>query len=231
MGLSFSADVHRAGSTTGPGLFVAFEGGDGGGKTTQVQRLTSRLRERGHSPLVTREPGGTAVGLQIRQLLLHGADLSARAEALLFAADRAHHVESVVRPAILAGQVVLTDRYLDSSVAYQGAGRVLASDEVLALSLWATQDLRPDLTVLLDVSPAQGRFRRSERPDRVEAEPEAFHARVRDHFLRLAGREPDRYLVIDAGLPVDDVAAAVLARVEPLLPTPSQPVSSVQVPR
>ncbi len=220
MGLTFTAGDPGAPSSSpssGSGVFVAFEGGDGGGKTTQIQRLTLWLRERGHAPLVTREPGGTAVGLAIRQLLLHGEDLSDRAEALLFAADRAHHVDTVIRPAIAAGQVVLTDRYLDSSVAYQGAGRALEPNEILALSLWAAGGLRPDLTVLLDVTPAQGRARRQDRPDRVESEPEDFHTRVRAHFLRLAADDPDRYLVLDAGMPVDQVADAVAARVEALL--------------
>lgn len=220
MGLTYTAGdpgAPSSSSTPGPGLFVAFEGGDGGGKTTQIQRLTLWLRARGHVPLVTREPGGTAVGLAIRQLLLHGEDLSDRAEALLFAADRAHHVDTVIRPAVAAGQVVLTDRYLDSSVAYQGAGRALDPDEILALSLWAARGMRPDLTVLLDVAPAQGRARREGRPDRVESEPEDFHHRVREHFLRLAADDPDRYLVVDAELPVDEVADAVAARVAPLL--------------
>lgn len=220
MGLTYTAGdpgAPSSSSTPGPGLFVAFEGGDGGGKTTQIQRLTLWLRARGHVPLVTREPGGTAVGLAIRQLLLHGEDLSDRAEALLFAADRAHHVDTVIRPAVAAGQVVLTDRYLDSSVAYQGAGRALKSDEILALSLWAARGLLPDLTVLLDVAPARGRARREGRPDRVESEPEDFHLRVREHFLRLAADDPDRYLVVDAELPVDEVADAVAARVAPLL--------------
>lgn len=222
MGLIFTAGEPGARSSTsspGTGVFVAFEGGDGGGKTTQIERLTLWLRSRGHAPVVTREPGGTAVGLAIRQLLLHGEDLSDRAEALLFAADRAHHVETVIRPAIAAGKVVLTDRYFDSSVAYQGAGRALDSDEILALSLWAARGLVPNLTVLLDVAPALGRARRVGRPDRVEAEPDDFHARVREHFLRLAADAPQRYLVIDAGLPVDEVAGAVAARVEPLLGT------------
>lgn len=219
MGLTWTgAEPGASSPSVGPGLFVAFEGGDGGGKTTQIQQLTLWLRERGHAPLVTREPGGTAVGLAIRQLLLHGDDLSPRAEALLFAADRAHHVDTVIAPAIAAGQVVLTDRYLDSSVAYQGAGRALAPDEIRTLSLWAARGLRPDLTVLLDVTPDQGRARRRDRPDRVEAEPDDFHERVRAHFLALAADDPGHYLVVDAGRPVEDVAAAVVARVRPLLP-------------
>lgn len=198
-------------------MFVAFEGGDGAGKTTQIEALTLWMRERGHVPLVTREPGGTTLGLAIRRLLLHGEDVSPRAEALLFAADRAHHVDTVVRPALAAGRVVLTDRYLDSSIAYQGAGRTMAGEEVLALSLWATQGLLPHLTVLLDVPPVVGQARRRDRPDRVEAEPGEFHTRVREHYLRLATAEPDRYLVLDAGLPVGELAAAVAARVEPML--------------
>lgn len=223
MSLSFTSGAAGATHTARAGLFVAFEGGDGGGKTTQIQRLTLALRERGVTPLVTREPGGSAIGLQIRQLLLHSQEVSPRAEALLFAADRAHHVESVILPALVAGEIVITDRYLDSSVAYQGAGRVLDPDEVLALSLWASGGLRPDLTVLLDVTPEQGQERRVEQADRVEAEPREFHARVREHFLHLAAQDPARYLVIDAGLPVDEVAARVLAAVTPLLPSPGAP--------
>ncbi|MBK7721095.1 MAG: dTMP kinase [Austwickia sp.] len=217
MGLSYGVPPGHGGPSQPTGLFIAFEGGDGGGKTTQIQRLTLWLRQQGMTPVVTREPGGTSVGLQIRQLVLHGDDLSARAEALLFAADRAHHVDTVIRPAIEAGQIVLTDRYLDSSVAYQGAGRALASDDVLALSLWATQGLRPHLTVLLDVAPQEGRDRRMAQPDRVESEPDDFHERVRGHFVALAAADPGRYLMLDAGLPVDDLAAQVVAHVEPLV--------------
>ncbi len=151
----------------GPGLFVAFEGGDGAGKSTQSQLLAAWLAEQGAEVVQTREPGGTTLGRTLRELVLHGQDgsVSPRAEALIFAADRAHHVATVVRPALDRGAVVLTDRYLDSSVAYQGAARQLGHDEVRALSLWAVEGLVPDLTVLLDVSSAEGRARRGHQRD------------------------------------------------------------------
>jgi dTMP kinase len=169
----------------------------------------------------TREPGGTEVGVLIRDIVLHHrGEVSARAEALLYAADRAHHVQTLVRPALARGEVVIQDRYLDSSVAYQGAGRVLGRDEVRRLSLWATEGLLPDVTVLLDLDPSAARSRldADDKPfDRLEAEEEHFHARVREEFLALAAAEPTRFLVLDAALPAADLAAAVRARVEPLL--------------
>ncbi|AKT51161.1 dTMP kinase [Arsenicicoccus sp. oral taxon 190] len=180
------------------GVFVALEGGDGAGKTTQARLLQTWLGELGRTVLLTREPGGSALGVEIRRLLLHGEHVSPRAEALLFAADRAHHVASVVRPALERGEVVVTDRYLDSSVAYQGAGRDLAGEDVRGLSLWAVDGLLPDLTVLLDVPPGTGRSRRGDEHDRLESEPDAFHERVRGGFLALAAAEPERYLVVDA---------------------------------
>ncbi len=199
-------------------VFIAFEGGDGAGKSTQVAALASWLRERGHEVVLTREPGGTELGGRIRAALLHGDHIGPRAEALLFAADRAHHVEQLIRPALAQGQVVITDRYSDSSVAYQGAGRALAVDEIAQLSRWATGGLVPDLTVLLDVSPETGRRRRSGRDeDRMEAEAAEFHTRVRAHFLELAQGAPERYLVLDAGAPIANLSAAVSARVGELL--------------
>lgn len=195
----------------GPGLFVAFEGGDGAGKSTQSRLLAAWLTEQGVEVVQTREPGGTTLGRALRELVLHGQDgsVSPRAEALIFAADRAHHVASVVRPALERGAVVLTDRYLDSSVAYQGAARRLGHDEVRRLSLWAVEDLVPDLTVLLDVPSPEGRARRGAVHDRLEREADDFHDRVRRGFLDLAAREPDRYLVLDATLPPEVLAAAV----------------------
>lgn len=200
---------------TEPGLFIAFEGGEGSGKSTQIARLAHRLRDAGREVVTTFEPGGTAVGAAIRQVLLsRDTDgLTARAEALLFAADRAQHVATVVRPALRRGAVVLTDRYRDSSIAYQGAGRELSVDEVRELSEWATDGLVPDLTVLLDVDPVVGLQRASGETDRLEAEPLQFHTRVRAHFLALAAAEPDRYVVLDASQPVDEVASAVAAAV------------------
>lgn len=202
---------------TSPGLFVTFEGGDGAGKTTQAALLDEWLTARGETVVRTREPGGTEVGVLIRDIVLHHrGEVAARAEALLYAADRAHHVETVVRPALDRGDVVIQDRYLDSSVAYQGAGRILGRDEVRDLSLWATGGLLPDLTVLLDLDPtvARGRLDADDKPfDRLEAEQAAFHMRVRAEFLAIAEAEPDRFLVLDASRPPDELAAEVRARV------------------
>lgn len=202
-------------------LFVTFEGGDGVGKTTQATLLERWLTDAGRTVVRTREPGGTEVGVLIRDIVLHHrGEVSPRAEALLYAADRAHHIETVVRPALDRGDIVIQDRYLDSSVAYQGAGRVLGRDEVRQLSLWATAGLLPDLTVLLDLDPAAARARldADDKPfDRLEAEKESFHARVRDEFLVLAAAEPDRFLVLDASSAPDVLAALVRERVKTLL--------------
>ncbi|MCJ1708647.1 dTMP kinase [Microbacterium sp. VKM Ac-2923] len=203
----------RAATAGGPGLFVTFEGGDGAGKTTQASLLEQWLQTRGRAVVRTREPGGTDVGLRIRDIVLHHrGHIDARAEALLYAADRAHHIATHVRPAVARGDVVIQDRYLDSSVAYQGAGRVLDADDVRALSLWATDGLLPDLTVLLDLDPAAARRRldADDKPfDRLEAEKEDFHTRVRAGFLSLASAEPERFLVLDADAAPDDLAARV----------------------
>lgn len=199
------------------GLWVTFEGGDGAGKTTQAALLEQWLQQQGRTVLRTREPGGSDVGVLIRDIVLHHrGDIAPRAEALLYAADRAHHVATIVRPALARGEVVIQDRYLDSSVAYQGAGRVLDADEVRQLSLWATEGALPDVTVLLDLDPAAARRRldADDKPfDRLEAERADFHQRVRDAFLALAAAEPERFLVVDAGLPVDEIAARVQRRV------------------
>lgn len=204
---------------SGRGLFIALEGGDGAGKTTQSRLLGVWLEEAGYAVRHTREPGGTALGRAVRELLLHGEDgsVSPRAEALLFAADRAHHVATLVRPALDRGEVVLSDRYLDSSVAYQGAARALGHEEVRELSLWATEGLVPDLTVLLDVAAQEGRSRRGEVHDRLEREADDFHDRVRQGFLDLAAREPQRYLVLDAAQDPAALAEAVRQRVGMLL--------------
>ena len=211
------AGAGSAPSAAGPGLFVALEGGDGAGKSTQARLLGDWLRERGHQVLLTFEPGATPVGRAIREVLLHGEHVTARAESLLFAADRGHHVETVVRPALARGIVVVTDRYMDSSIAYQGAGRDLAVGDVERLSRWATQDLLPDLTVVLDVSSATGRRRRGEVHDRLESEPDAFHDTVRRRYLDLAARAPERYLVVDADRTVDELQHAIRDRVAGLL--------------
>ncbi len=203
----------------GRGLFVAFEGGDGAGKSTQAGLLAGWLAGLGRDVVRTHEPGGTDLGRTLRELVLHGPDgsVSPRAEALIFAADRAHHVATLVRPALDRGAVVITDRYLDSSVAYQGAARDLGHDEVRDLSLWAVEGLVPDLTVLLDVPTAEGRSRRGDEHDRLEREADDFHDRVRRTFLDLAAREPGRYAVLDATLAPEALAAEVRGRVAPLL--------------
>jgi dTMP kinase len=199
------------------GLFVTFEGGDGVGKSTQAALLEDWLRAQGRHVVRTREPGGTDVGQRVREIVLHHrGHIDARAEALLYAADRAHHVATVVRPAIARGDVVIQDRYLDSSVAYQGAGRVLDPQQVRDLSLWAADGLLPDVTVLLDLDETSARRRldADDKPfDRLEAEQAEFHARVRAAFLTLADAEPARFLVVEASLPVDEIAALVRARV------------------
>ncbi|MBX7269438.1 dTMP kinase [Micromonospora sp. Llam7] len=205
------------------GLFVVFEGGEGAGKSTQLAELAERLRSQGRDVVVTREPGATGIGARIRSLVLDTtADEapSPRAEALLYAADRAHHVATVVRPALVRGAVVISDRYVDSSLAYQGAGRTLPVDEVSWLSSWATGGLKPDLVVLLDVDPRTGLSRvaaRSETADRLEAESVAFHERVRYAFLDLAAADPKRYLVLDAARPAEEIAEQVTHRVDEML--------------
>ena len=195
------------------GVFIAFEGGDGAGKSTQVRLLAEALRAHGREVLVTRQPGGTPLGAAIRELVLHGDHVSPRAEALLFAADKAHHVDLVIRPALAAGQVVVTDRYTDSSVAYQGAGRHLGADEVHDLQMWAVGGLVPDLTVVVDVPADLGRARRGEVHDRLESEADAFHASIREHFLAVARGNPERYVVVDGTLAPEAIHAAVLDRV------------------
>lgn len=203
------------------GLFITFEGGDGSGKSTQARLLTDWLAEQGHSVLRSREPGGTEVGIEIREIVLHHpGEIAPRAEALLYAADRAHHIATKVRPALARGEIVIQDRYLDSSVAYQGAGRVLGATEVRDLSLWAAEGLLPDLTILLDLDETVARGRldaANKRFDRLEAEKNEFHARVRAAFLELADAEPSRFLVTDAAAPVEEIAAVVRNRVAALL--------------
>ena len=193
-----------------PGLFVAFEGGEGVGKSTQIATAAAWLRERGHEVVETREPGGTPLGGELRRLLLDpDGHVVPRAEALLYAADRAQHVESVIRPALAAGHIVLTDRYVDSTLAYQGAGRGLPDTRLV--TSWATGGLVPELTVLLDLDPSIGLRRAGARatPDRLEAASLAFHEAVRAGFLALAAEAPERYAVIDAAADPDVVALAV----------------------
>jgi dTMP kinase len=196
------------------GYFIVFEGGEGAGKSTQERLLAEALTGRGVTVVRTREPGGTPAGEEIRRVVLSPefAGLDARAEALLFAAARGEHVARVIRPALERGDVVICDRYLDSSVAYQGFARGLGPARVRDLSLWATGDLLPDLTVVLDIDPAEGLGRFDQR-DRLEAEPLEYHQQVRSAFLTLAEEDPRRYLVLDARADVSVIAAAILARV------------------
>jgi dTMP kinase len=214
------------------GVFIVFEGGEGAGKSTQVDLLAAALIGEGHDVVVTREPGATDIGRQIRSLVLDnaeqtsrtGEELAPRAEALLYAADRAHHVAAVVRPALARGSVVVSDRYIDSSLAYQGAGRTLPVSEVSWLSAWATGGLKPDLVVLLDIEPSVGlaRVAGRGRPDRLEGETPRFHERVRYAFLDFANADPRRYLVLDASKPAAQIAAAVRERALSLLPEADQ---------
>ncbi|AOY55682.1 dTMP kinase [Candidatus Rhodoluna planktonica] len=203
------------------GLFISFEGIDGVGKSTQADRLGEWLTSKGKEVLRTLEPGGTDLGQEIRNILLHRkGDVAPRAEALLYAADRAHHVATKIRPALNAGKTVITDRYLDSSVAYQGAGRALDANLVRDLSLFAVENLLPNLTVLLDLDAAAALERRSKtgtEPDRLEREKLEFFEAVRDQYLKLAAAEPNRWLVVDARLDVDEIAQIIRDRVSTLL--------------
>ncbi|MET8947579.1 dTMP kinase [Streptomyces sp. NPDC004542] len=204
----------------GNGFFIALEGGDGAGKSTQAEALAEWIRAKGHEVVLTREPGATPVGKRLRSILLDvsSAGLSHRAEALLYAADRAEHIDTVVRPALERGAVVVSDRYIDSSVAYQGAGRDLSPTEIARINRWATNGLVPHLTVLLDVSPETARERFTEAPDRLESEPAEFHARVRAGFLTLAASDPGRYLVVDAGQEPEAVTTVIRHRLDTVLP-------------
>ena len=211
-GATGSADPNSTG-----GLFIAIEGGDGTGKSTQIHLLADALRDQGHGEVVTtREPGGTAAGTLLRSVVLDGDGITPRAEALVFAADRSHHVASLVRPIVGRGGIVITDRYIDSSRAYQAAGRDLGDDEIVALSNWATEGMRPDLTIILDANPAVTRQRTTVRGDEnhLDALDHDFHTTVRRSFLDYAAAAPDRYVVIDAGRDIDTVAAEVLRAVE-----------------
>ena len=195
---------------TARGVFITFEGGDGSGKSTQIQSVRGWFESRGREVIVTREPGGTELGTEIRRLVQNGPeDVDARTEALLYAADRAYHVATVIRPALERGAVVLGDRYIDSSLAYQGAARSLGVDEIASLSAWATQGLYPSLTFLLDLPPEVGARRRTDAPDRMERESMDFHERVRHQYLRLADAEPERIVVIDAVGTVDEVFSEI----------------------
>jgi dTMP kinase len=204
------------------GLLIAFEGGEGAGKTTQARLLAIWLREQGYDVVATQEPGATKVGMRLRALLLDTAHtgMSSRAETLMYAADRAEHVDTLIRPALERGAVVVTDRFVDSSLAYQGRGRNLPIAEVAGLNQWATGGLRPDLTILLDLPPMAGLVRRAPSADRLEAEPAEFHQRVREGFLAQARAEPRRYLVLDATRPADELSREIQDRIHDMLPDP-----------
>ncbi len=209
------------------GLLIAFEGGEGSGKTTQARLLAIWLREQGYDVVATHEPGATKVGMRLRALLLDTAHagLSPRAEALMYAADRAEHVDSVIAPALERGAVVVSDRYVDSSIAYQGRGRNQSVHEIAGLNQWATGGLKPDLIILLDLPAVSGLGRRAPSADRLEAEPTAFHDRVRAGFLAQADADPDRYLVLDATRPPEELSRAIHDRIRDLLPDPVPPAA------
>jgi dTMP kinase len=212
----------RETSSRHPGLFIAFEGGEGAGKTTQARSIAIWLREQGYDVVTTHEPGATKIGMRLRALLLDTSQvgMSAQAEALLYAADRAEHVAKVIDPALTRGAVVITDRYIDSSLAYQGSGRGIPRADIARLNSWATDGRMPDLTVLLDMDPVAGLSRHVRSADRLESEPAEFHRRVRHGFLMLAHSDPDRYLVLDAAAPPGQVTELIKDRIRELLPDP-----------
>jgi dTMP kinase len=217
--------AHLNGSAPPPaptGRLIAFEGGEGSGKTTQARLIAIWLRELGYDVVTTHEPGATKIGMRLRALLLDTAHtgMSPHAEALMYAADRAEHVASVIVPALERGAIVITDRYVDSSLAYQGAGRNLPLDEIARFNWWATGGRTPDLTILLDMDPMAGLSRRTRSADRLEAEPADFHLRVRSGFLALARAEPGRYLVLDADRPPAEITRDIQDRIRELLPDP-----------
>jgi dTMP kinase len=222
-GVSFWSDITNAlrgelGSITNPtpsGIFIAFEGGEGSGKSTQAKLLKGWFEEEGHIVTLTREPGGSTLGNNLREILLANetGNISPRAEALLYAADRAHHVYSVIRPALDRGEIVITDRYFDSSIAYQGAGRTLSSNEVARISRWATESLYPTLTIILD-QPADIGLQRKKNADRLESESREFHNRVRQEYLQLAAYDPERYLVLNARKPIEEIHIEIINRIK-----------------
>ncbi|MCC2594396.1 dTMP kinase [Tessaracoccus sp. OS52] len=200
------------------GKFIVLEGGDGVGKSTQAELLIGWLEEHGIAHVRTRQPGGTSLGASLRGLVLDPAsgDVAPRAEALIYAADKAQHVMEVVEPALAAGLVVVSDRYVDSMIAYQGAGRHLDVAEVERLAAWATSGLRPDLTILLDAELGEAVGRIAQK-DRLEGAGDEFHRRVREHFFHLAAADPEHYLVLNSRRPREEVAAAIATRVAALL--------------
>ena len=211
---AFRGDLGGITGVTHAGIFISFEGGEGAGKSTQTKLLKEYLESIGETVILTREPGGTPLGNQLRQILLANETgvISPRSEALIYAADRAHHVFSLIKPALERGEVVITDRYLDSSIAYQGAGRVLEPAEVARISRWATESLVPTVTIIVDL-PAEIGLARLQSRDRLEAEPLAFHDRVRQEFLSLANTDPERYFVVDGTQSVEVIHEAIIERV------------------
>lgn len=200
-----------------PGLFISFEGPEGAGKSTQIRLLAEWLRSQGRAVLTTREPGnGGQIGREIRQLLLHHQDMTPEAEYLLYSADRAEHVRTVLRPALESGQIVLCDRYLDSSLAYQGYGRGLPLEWLRAVASWVTGGLKPHRTFLLDLPPEVG-LRRFEGRDRLEREPLEFHRRLREGYLALAMAEPERFVVLDATQSIEAIQQSLRSFLAPML--------------
>jgi dTMP kinase len=211
---AFRGELGAITGQTTTGVFISFEGGEGSGKSTQTKLLKEWLEKNGETVLLTREPGGTDLGNQLRNILLDNKTgvISPRAEALMYAADRAHHVFSVIRPALERNEIVITDRYFDSSIAYQGAGRVLLPVEVARISRWATESLTPTLTIIMDL-PAEIGLGRLHSTDRLESEPLAFHERVRQEYLNLAHQDPERFLVVDASLTIEQIHQLIVERV------------------
>ena len=201
------------------GLLITFEGPEGSGKSTLIKALAEMMASRGEQPLVVREPGGSDIGERIRNILLDTASegMCAETELLLMEASRAQLVREKINPALEAGMIILCDRFADASVAYQGVGRGLGAERIEQISMWATGGLRPDLTVVLDVDPVHARTRETGPADRLESEPLPFHHEVRQAFLDLAARDPDRYLVLDASLGIDDLHQAIRRGLTPLL--------------
>jgi dTMP kinase len=222
--VSTEPTAERPGVYAESGVFVCFEGGEGSGKSTQSGLLRDWLEQHGFAVLLTFEPGDTEVGRQLRTIVLspETGEISDRTEALLYAADKAEHVDTVVQPALDRGEVVITDRYVDSMLAYQGAGRALDVDEVEQVARWATHDLRPHLTVVLDLEPEHGLGRFEER-DRIEGESLEFHLRVREGYLRMAAADPGHYVVLDARADRDEIARQVRDRLVPLLSQAARP--------
>lgn len=201
-----------------PGLFIVFEGGDGAGKTTQIEKLAQYLKTKNKEVVVTREPGGTVMGKSIRDWLLEQTEVEVdpKSEALLFAADRAHHMYTVIRPALAASKIVIGDRHIDSSVAYQGVARNLGIENIKNISLWAVDGILPDLIVVLDIDVEVGQSRLN-RKDRLDRESKEFHEKVNKAYLTLAAQNPEKYLVVNAQLPIEEIANQIQSRVEKLI--------------